>query len=78
MIHDIVALRADLAKWLPVFRAHLGLSQNKFARGAGIDPSIFSRWYRGAITSSLAANKAAKHLARVRRQVVAREKAATR
>jgi transcriptional regulator with XRE-family HTH domain len=75
MIHDTVSLRGDLNKWLPVFKASLGLSQNQFARGAGIDPSIFSRWYRGYITSSIAADRSAKHLARMKRRVVARERA---
>lgn len=77
MVHDTVSLRTDLDKWLPIFKAVLGLSQNDFARGARIDPSIFSRWKRGVITSSLAAEKSARHLARLKRRVVAREKAAS-
>lgn len=75
MIHDTVALRHDLSKWLPIFKAVLGVTQNGFARGASIDQSIFSRWYRGQITSSIAAGRSAKHLARLKRRVVVREKA---
>lgn len=76
MIHDTVAeLRTDLTKWLPIFKAVLALSQNAFARGADIDPSIFSRWLREEITSEPSATKAARHLARLKRRVVAREKA---
>lgn len=58
-----------------MFKAHLGLSQNAFARGAGVDPSIFSRWLRGTITSQPTVDAVRPHLAKLRRRVVAREKA---
>lgn len=75
MIHDTVALlRVDLQKWLPVFKASLGLSQNAFARGAGVDQSIFSRWLRGEITSKPTADKVRPYLAKLKRRVVARER----
>lgn len=75
MVHDTLALRTEIDKWLPIFRASLGLSQNDFARGAGIDPSIFSRWKRGVITSEPSERKASRYLARLKRRVVARERA---
>lgn len=75
MIHDTVApLRLELQKWLPVFKAALGVSQNAFARGAGVDPSIFSRWLRGAITSQPTVTAARRHLAKLRRRVLVRER----
>lgn len=77
MSHDTLTLRDDLRKWLPVFRAQLGMSQNAFARAAEVDQSIFSRWLRGVITSAPTERKARRALESLRRRVlVPREKSA--
>lgn len=79
LMRELLQLRTDIRKTLPLAKAELGMSQNDFARYARVEPSIFSRWLSGKITSEPAAQKARRALARLQRRlgVVARAQEAS-
>lgn len=67
MIHETVALKAEVDKW----RAVAGLSQNAFAKFCRVDPSIASRVLAGTVTSGPSTRKMWRGVERLKRRVVA-------
>lgn len=69
MVHAAPPRRRDLHERIRKWRGALGISQNEFARRAGVYPSILSRVLADKVTSGPCETKVRRYIAKLERRV---------